>query len=1296
MLLPSDVARLVLGYLQEEGLTATSRTFINESPNLKEYAEYTVEDGVIPACVFSVFGKGLTTILNEYMATKTKESSHEVPAMMTSLWKKLDFTLKQIKSLQTSPATSGCQRVRSRIGVANLVRQRALTVTSASTVVCSSLSETSSITCPAQSSHCIISHSTPVSYSGPNMRAVGGTQSSSRLLMPRDSPLQITVSESRLNPGPMSPGRRKWDTPRKRSIATSDSTETPQPEEAVDENFPQLVIQNARDKILGDRSLQEKLAENINKILANEPVPQTSKTQSTTIEADQSIDEILGLQGEIHMSDDAIHDILEQTESDPAFQALFDLFEYNKTKPNDAEPMNEMINEDLSSNPAETEPPGPSSTVELVQNNDQGAMQVASVTPLLTGISRVAQPRKNRKTTLLRKTLLDTSGRSSRIEKSSAKLLNPGPPCSVPSAAVSSLRSEQIQGASDNVVQIEVDEPASPYSTSGCMSSQASQENSLPTSAVLSESFIIPSTTVTTASGAPSSTNFGIDGVLQSGDQCGNKLNNRTAFFLPAPAEQVSKAPSVLNSSSGGQTQSSARTNVPLPSTSSATTAISPTSTSSTAAKCGSSTSAPPSSFTPIAGDHMTENQNTQSKDSTDSSNIVSLKIIISDNNEQDSSSDAAVSQAVSSISTDKIPTIYLSSPAKSPRCSSRPNLDEAALAVNGLQNSEVLANCVSGTTGSVVTSTTPQAQQNYIIQLPVDSSNPPVQGAAASYFLVTEPAGANGETRQILVPAGVTNGPSLPTIGQFGVNSSPLSQGFTPGSTFILPSPGKPVMLPMSVMGQNAVQMVPNQIVAIPSQVPIPQAEKSKPSTVKQSLAAGAAKRLKGKGAQGVSSKQQAQQNISTDSSPGHRRILCFDASAGVEPQTSSVTPANTTDKSAEVRTLPQVKPNILSGNKPKRRVETVRCSADSQIGEGFGRLAEKSPSLQQAPQKDLKKNSRKQEHGIPKHKSQSKSADEVNASNSMKTSAKASASKDRRHSEDKMSEDTPAQDSLARPFSDDSVAKPGGRKDKDEGKETGDKGTTKSRDSRSDKRMQDFPNVTANKENEVKGSTQDQQLATTSIPPAISPSVANSQSKTAKVSSKTSSLAKQAAEMLQDIQGLNSPVKLGRRPAASGSDLTAPRTPGTTCHQEDNISSPRTPSRTRRGKDIEGTPKHVILPNTPDVPGCSPASEAGSENSINMAAHTLMILSRAAIARTGSPLKDSLRQEGVGEKSPSSSKTSKKRKQSSPAASPPQKKETKKSPVKKKEREKKKIVDCFPLDLDVDKFLSSLHYDE
>uniref|UniRef100_A0A3B3UIF6 Uncharacterized protein n=2 Tax=Poecilia TaxID=8080 RepID=A0A3B3UIF6_9TELE len=182
MLLPSDVARLVLGYLQEEGLSATSQAFIHESPNLKEYAEHTTGDGVIPACVFSVFGKGLTAILNEYVAAKAKDSGHEVPLVMTSLWKKLDFTLNQIKSLQNSPAISASQR--------------------SNGVVCTSV---------------MLGHSTPVSFTSPQIRATasGGAQQpvhdGSRLLnTPRDSPVQVIVSEHRLTSGPVSPGRRKW------------------------------------------------------------------------------------------------------------------------------------------------------------------------------------------------------------------------------------------------------------------------------------------------------------------------------------------------------------------------------------------------------------------------------------------------------------------------------------------------------------------------------------------------------------------------------------------------------------------------------------------------------------------------------------------------------------------------------------------------------------------------------------------------------------------------------------------------------------------------------------------------------------------------------------------------------------------------------------------------------------------------------------------------------------------------------------------------------------------------------
>lgn len=33
-------------------------------------------------------------------------------------------------------------------------------------------------------------------------------------------------------------------------------------------------------------------------------------------------------QGEIHMTEEAIQEILEQTESDPAFQGLFDMFDF--------------------------------------------------------------------------------------------------------------------------------------------------------------------------------------------------------------------------------------------------------------------------------------------------------------------------------------------------------------------------------------------------------------------------------------------------------------------------------------------------------------------------------------------------------------------------------------------------------------------------------------------------------------------------------------------------------------------------------------------------------------------------------------------------------------------------------------------------------------------------------------------------------------------------------------------------------------------------------------------------------
>uniref|UniRef100_A0A4W5QBP3 Nuclear protein, ataxia-telangiectasia locus n=1 Tax=Hucho hucho TaxID=62062 RepID=A0A4W5QBP3_9TELE len=208
MLLPSDMARLVLGYLQQEGLCNTSQAFIRESPNLKEYAEHSSDDGTIPACVFSLFGKNLTTILNEYVAVKAKETSEEtqIPVMMTSLWKKLDFTLNQIKSMQNSPAVSQNQRLRTRNGIVNMRgRQKAL-------------SSTQSLSSAFLSSSSILGHSTPVCYSSqltrpsPICSTQPQIQDGGRLLVNvnREAPLQIMVPDNRLTPGPLSPGRRKW------------------------------------------------------------------------------------------------------------------------------------------------------------------------------------------------------------------------------------------------------------------------------------------------------------------------------------------------------------------------------------------------------------------------------------------------------------------------------------------------------------------------------------------------------------------------------------------------------------------------------------------------------------------------------------------------------------------------------------------------------------------------------------------------------------------------------------------------------------------------------------------------------------------------------------------------------------------------------------------------------------------------------------------------------------------------------------------------------------------------------
>uniref|UniRef100_A0A8C9DKJ1 Nuclear protein, coactivator of histone transcription n=1 Tax=Prolemur simus TaxID=1328070 RepID=A0A8C9DKJ1_PROSS len=334
-----------LGYLQQENLTSTCQTFILESSDLKEYAEHCTDEGFIPACLLSLFGKNLTTILNEYVAMKTKETSNDVPVIMSSLWKKLDHTLSQIRS-----------------GIAEIKRQRRLASQAAPAAPAAPVSS-ELMNLPCLSGQFTTSPLTGTQAIRPSGQISNPLRSYFVVVNHSQSQDTVTTGEA-LNviPGPqekktqaslMSPGRRKSESQRKSttlSVPHSTIRNFQDPNAFAVEK--QMVIENAREKILSNKSLQEKLAENINKFLTSDNnIAQVPKqTDNNPTEPETSIDELLGLPSEIHMSEEAIQDILEQTESDPAFQALFDLFDYGKTK------NNKNMSQSISSQPMETNP----------------------------------------------------------------------------------------------------------------------------------------------------------------------------------------------------------------------------------------------------------------------------------------------------------------------------------------------------------------------------------------------------------------------------------------------------------------------------------------------------------------------------------------------------------------------------------------------------------------------------------------------------------------------------------------------------------------------------------------------------------------------------------------------------------------------------------------------------------------------------------------------------------------------------------------------------------------------------
>ncbi|XP_060067711.1 mucin-17-like [Ylistrum balloti] len=94
--LPSEIARLVLGYLQAEGYSKTYKNFIKECPHLSEYVSFMKKGQYYP---LTINGLALLQILEEYGSLRVAESTRKLtpnPAL-NSLWCQFDSVVDNIK-----------------------------------------------------------------------------------------------------------------------------------------------------------------------------------------------------------------------------------------------------------------------------------------------------------------------------------------------------------------------------------------------------------------------------------------------------------------------------------------------------------------------------------------------------------------------------------------------------------------------------------------------------------------------------------------------------------------------------------------------------------------------------------------------------------------------------------------------------------------------------------------------------------------------------------------------------------------------------------------------------------------------------------------------------------------------------------------------------------------------------------------------------------------------------------------------------------------------------------------------
>ncbi|KAJ7320151.1 hypothetical protein JRQ81_019662 [Phrynocephalus forsythii] len=1212
----------------------------------------------------------------------------------------------------------------------------------------------------------------------------------------------------------MSPGKRKSDSQKKKNLVPAgpqpsdgdlqdslavEEESPPMEEESeqlelIESDLPQMIIENAREKILSNKCLQEKLAENINKFLGSDgSISQSTKqAESGPAIQESSIDEFLDLQqGEIHMTEEAIQEILEQTESDPAFQGLFDIFDFGKTKGSRnvshgisthgggiengilaSEKMFLVLHKcwhdnperdnsqgclsytgdhskeacvlkpgcsgtDLTleehlkmhtvalgefpegsklgseSNSVERDSPGHKNTFESGQNqvscSQFSGHSIGTYNPQRTAstdggsdkalLCQDAQNLPNLQydnlgvppSSLSRSAEYCSLPNSILSEKTNGKFLTPPRPDDTEMVDGADAASSNHSAQSDK----ELGEGAetSVFSTPG----QQNTEDPL-SHCHIQDKFESDSATPQADGSIPDVVEEHLDVADTSNrahsghhsvhqEPCSERQQSEDSGITPMEMQE----PSSTKDADHVFLTSGQEGNAEPPTVSSCTTSV----------VCHSPLPEPEVELSPAKKVPASVSSSSQEA-REDPSGIVSLKIIISD--DPFISSDAELSNAVSSITGDNLPTIVLSSPAKSPAkvegASSCITSEEAertgdtalveqnllvlrpqdsVVSTLNVQNEECTVFSISGASNV--------AKDGGLIQLmPATSTSFNSPNSVYIATCVTEPTGlstsATPSNLVVLPGSSASLGSQVPTTQQlrtpprtsnvFALNP-PMSPNFSQGSTIIIASPVQPVlqgmvgMIPVSIMGQsgNTFSDPSRQVLHMPLQpslgsrgvpkLPLPpksqRVPRSKPNAGKpmpngSEPANRPSSRVQrtGNSDQNASDVKKKSDTVAADATSSsskqtesHRRVLCFDNAISA--------PAGSTQASHKEK---HENPS-LPGNSPSTVISSAKVQSSKR---------ERERTL---PRILCKPNITNRNSAVKETQLERKN---LGPGLALDVLRKQTANKE---NELERSPDKGPKNQEVATLSN--------------GQQNGslhhEKNSSPAQEPTKKQGLQSNPNSKNVGVQPSKESKKD---------PTKSPNQAHSM---------TSPLTKQAVEMLQDIQRHSPNSKL-----PDCGDLPVPRTPSGTGDRlsEDTFDVIRTPTCRRYSEDST-TPRIMVPPATPDMPTCSPASETGSENSVSMAAHTLMILSRAAIARTSTatPLKDNMQQFKPLRSS------AKKRKPDDVVECERNSRTTSKKdlhnftiPIKKKKVKQKKLPIAFPAGMDVDKFLLSLHYDE